>query len=61
MISLTAKESNPYHKQKFCWICKKRAVCNICNQIYKTPEEIPVVFNNGSTYDYHHVKLIIKY
>ena len=60
MISLTAKESKSYHKQKFCYICKKRAARNICNRIYKTPEEIPVVFHNGSTYDYHHVELIIK-
>ena len=29
----------------------------ICNLRYKTPKEIPVVFHNGSTYDYH---LIIK-
>ena len=25
----------------------------ICNLRYKTPKEIPVVFHNGSTYDYH--------
>ena len=24
----------------------------ICNLRYKTPKEIPVVFHNGSTYDY---------
>ena len=24
-----------------------------CNLRYKTPKEIPVVFHNGSTYDYH--------
>ena len=33
------------------------AAHNICNLRYKTPKEIPVVFHNGSTYDYH---LIIK-
>ena len=33
------------------------AAHNICNLKYKTPREIPVVFHNGSTYDYH---LIIK-
>ena len=30
---------------------------NICNLRYKIPKEIPIVFHNGSTYDYH---LIIK-
>ena len=25
---------------------------NICNLRYKTPKEIPLVFHNGSTYDY---------
>ena len=29
------------------------AAHNICNLRYKTPKEIPVVFHNGSTYDYH--------
>ena len=28
---------------------------NICNLRYKTPKEIPVVFHNGSTYDYHFI------
>ena len=31
---------------------------DICNLRYKIPKEIPVVFHNGSTYDYH---FIIKY
>ena len=29
------------------------ATHNICNLRCKTPKEIPVVFHNGSTYDYH--------
>ena len=33
------------------------AAHNICNLRYKIPKEIPVVFHNGSTYDYH---LLIK-
>ena len=33
------------------------AAHNICNLRYKVPKEIPVVFHNGSTYDYH---IIIK-
>ena len=26
-----------------------------CNLRYKTPKEIPLVFHNGSTYDYHFI------
>ena len=33
------------------------AAHNICNLRYKVPKEIPIVFHNDSTYDYH---LIIK-
>ena len=28
---------------------------NVCNIGYKTPKEIPVVFHNGSKYDYHFI------
>ena len=31
------------------------AAHNICNLRYKVPKEIPVVFDNGSTYDYHFI------
>ena len=31
------------------------AAHNICNLKYKIPKEIPVVFHNGSTYDYHFI------
>ena len=31
------------------------AVHNICNLRYNIPKKIPVVFHNGSTYDYHFV------
>ena len=33
----------------------RRAANNICNLRYKTPKKIPVVFHNGSTYDYHFI------
>ena len=38
------------------------AANNICNLRYKVPKEIPVVFHNGSTYDYHFIinKLVKK-
>ena len=31
------------------------AAHNICYLRYKVPKEIPVVFHNGSTYDYHFI------
>ena len=37
------------------------AALNICNLRYKIPKEIPVVFNNGCTYDYHFIiKELVK-
>ena len=37
------------------------AAHNICNLRYKAPKEIPVVFHNGSTYDYHFIiKELVK-
>ena len=37
------------------------AAHNICNLRYKVPREIPVVFHNGSTYDYHFIiKELVK-
>ena len=31
------------------------AALDICNLRYKIPKEIPVVFHNGYTYDYHFI------
>ena len=31
------------------------AAHDICNLRYQIPKEIPVVFHNGSTYDYHFI------
>ena len=37
------------------------AAHNICNLRYKIPKEIPVVFHNGSLYDYHFIiKELVK-
>ena len=37
------------------------AAHNICNLRYKVPKEIPTVFHNGSTYDYHFIiKELVK-
>ena len=39
----------------------KGAAHNICNLRYKIPNEIPIVFHNGSTYDYHFIiKELVK-
>ena len=32
-----------------------RAAHSTCNLCYKVPKNIPVVFHNGSTYDYHFI------
>ena len=71
MILLTTKEEIYHNRQKKCYICKKEfdnndkkyrgAAHNICNLRYKVPKEIPVVFHNGSTYDYHFIiKELVK-
>ena len=47
-----------YHKVRdHCHYTRKfrEAAHSICNLRYKTPKEILVVFNNGSTYDYHFI------
>ena len=37
------------------------ATHNICNLRYKVPKEIPIVFHNGCTYDYHFImKELVK-
>ena len=33
----------------------KGAAHNTCNLRYKIPKEIPIIFHNGSTYDYHFI------
>ena len=39
----------------------RRTAHNICNRRYKIPKEIPIVFHNGSTYDYHFIiKELVK-
>ena len=35
--------------------CFKGAEHSICNLAYKTSKEIPIVFHNGSAYDYHFI------
>ena len=77
MISLTTKEEiykryviyakKNYKKQRkvrdHCHYTGKyrSAAHEICNLRYKVPKEIPAVFHNGSTYDYHFIiKELVK-
>ena len=52
----TDDSDKKYHKVKdHCHYTGKYrgAAHDICNLRYKTPKEIPIVFHNGFTYDYH--------
>ena len=46
-----------YKVRDHCYYTRKYrgAAHNVCNLRYKVPKEIPVVFHNGSTYDYHFI------
>ena len=60
MIPLTKKEEKNYNNQKVRDHCQytgkyRGAAHNICILRYKIPKEIPIVFHNGSTYDYHFI------
>ena len=58
IIFKTGDGNNKYHKIKdHCHYAGKYrgAAHNICNLRYKIPKEIPVLFHNGSTYDYHFI------
>ena len=51
-------DDKKYHKVKdHCHYTEKYrgAAHDICNLRYKIPKQIPVVFHNGSTYDYHFI------
>ena len=54
----TDYDNNKYHKVRDpCHYAGKYrgAAHDICNLRYKIPKEIPVVFHNDSTYDYHFI------
>ena len=58
------KNDKKYYKVKdHCHYTRKYrgAAHNTCNLRYKVPKEIPVVFHNDSTYDYHFlIKELVK-
>ena len=52
-----------YKVRDHCHYTGKHRVAahNICNLRYKVPKEIPIVFHNGFTYDYHFIiKELVK-
>ena len=54
----TDDKNKKYHKvRNHCHYTGKYrgSTHSICNLRYKIPKEIPVVFHNGSTYDYHFI------
>ena len=54
----TDDSNKKYHKVRdYCnYTGKYRgSPYDICNLRYKKPKEIPIVFHNGSTYDYHFI------
>ena len=56
MMKKKKKEFKLYQKVRdHCHYTRKfrGAAHSICNLKYKVPKESPVVFHNGSTYDYH--------
>ena len=56
-------EKNNYKVRDHCHYTGKYrgAAHNICNFRYKVPKEIPIVFHNGSIYDYHFIiKELVK-
>ena len=71
MKSLTKKQQELYKNAKICYIYKEKfeneylkdkkylkvrdAAHRIWNLIYYVPKKIPMVFRNGSNYDYHFI------
>ena len=48
-------KSDKKHHKVFYSGKYRGAAHNICNLRYKIPKEIPIIFHNGSTYDYHFI------
>ena len=54
----TDDNNKKYHKVRdYCHYTEKcrGAVHSFCNLKHKTPKEIPIIFHNGSTYDFHFI------
>ena len=49
-------KNNNYIKVRDHYTGKYRGAAHkICNLLHNTPREVPVVFHNGSSYDYHFI------
>ena len=53
-----AKDKNYRKVRDHCHFTSKYrgAACSICNSKFNVPNEFPVVFHNGSNYDYHFIQ-----
>ena len=49
------KKNHKVRDHCHCTGKSKGAANDICNLRYKIPKEIPVILDNGSTYDYHFI------
>ena len=59
--SLERKKNYKVRNHCHCTGKYRGAAHNICNLRYKVPKEIPIVFHNGSIYDYHFIiKELVK-
>ena len=56
-IKIIKKNLNKSKKSEIMTIIQENigAAHSNCNLRYKIPREIPVIFHNGSTYDYHFI------
>ena len=57
-VQSSSLEGNKHYKVRdHCHYTGKyrSAAHNICNLRYKIPKDIPIIFHNGSTYDYHFI------
>ena len=61
---LDTNDKKNYKVRDHCHYTEKyrgAAPHNMCNLRYKIPKEIPIIFHNGSTYDYHFIiKELVK-
>ena len=55
---ITSNSNHKHYKVRDHCHCTGKyrgAAHNICNLRYKIPKDIPIIFHNGSTYDYHFI------
>ena len=57
MLLLLKEELKSHQYAKVCYIIRISLTTahSICNLKFNVPNEIPVVYHNGSNYDYHFI------